>query len=175
MGLHDPFGHFKHKLWPKKGPGVKLAIWLPTTKSRESPQFPCMQVVCDIFFKSSWRGLQLCFRHHLNQRSVHKVMGPKVAGVPTLAISRLPLETLEIKWHWGAGLVVRHRTYYKGEGDGFPQVQIVVSLVSSWLPMARPCTKMFQLRINQLVIWFVHVHVRVNELLVNIPSPIPEL
>ncbi len=71
--------------------------------------------------------------------------------------------------------MVRHRTYYKGEGDGFPQVQIVVSLVSSWLPMARPCTKMFQLRINQLVIWFVHVHVRVNELLVNIPSPIPEL
>jgi hypothetical protein len=23
MGLHDPFGHFKHKLWPKKGQGVK--------------------------------------------------------------------------------------------------------------------------------------------------------
>jgi hypothetical protein len=26
VGLHDPFGHLKHKLWPKKGPGVKLAI-----------------------------------------------------------------------------------------------------------------------------------------------------
>jgi len=26
MGLHDPFGHLKHKLWPKEGPGVKLAI-----------------------------------------------------------------------------------------------------------------------------------------------------
>jgi hypothetical protein len=24
MGLHDSFGHFKHKLWPKEGPGVKL-------------------------------------------------------------------------------------------------------------------------------------------------------
>jgi len=26
MGLHDPFGHLKHKLWPKEGPGVKLAV-----------------------------------------------------------------------------------------------------------------------------------------------------
>jgi hypothetical protein len=26
MGLHDPFGHFKHKLWPKEGLGVKLVI-----------------------------------------------------------------------------------------------------------------------------------------------------
>jgi len=26
MGSHDPFGHLKHKLWPKEGPEVKLAI-----------------------------------------------------------------------------------------------------------------------------------------------------
>jgi hypothetical protein len=26
MGLHDPFEHLKHKLWPKEGLGVKLAI-----------------------------------------------------------------------------------------------------------------------------------------------------
>jgi hypothetical protein len=25
-GLHEPFGHFKHKLWQKEGPRVKLAI-----------------------------------------------------------------------------------------------------------------------------------------------------
>ncbi len=24
MGSHDPFGHLKHKLWPKEGPRVKL-------------------------------------------------------------------------------------------------------------------------------------------------------
>jgi hypothetical protein len=35
MGLHHPFGHLKHKLWPKKGPRVKLTIWLPTTKSQK--------------------------------------------------------------------------------------------------------------------------------------------
>jgi hypothetical protein len=26
MGSHDPFGHLKHKLWPKEGLGVKLPI-----------------------------------------------------------------------------------------------------------------------------------------------------
>ncbi len=26
MGSHDPFGHLKHKLWPKERPRVKLAI-----------------------------------------------------------------------------------------------------------------------------------------------------
>jgi hypothetical protein len=26
MGSHDPFGHLKHKLWPKEGLGVKLSI-----------------------------------------------------------------------------------------------------------------------------------------------------
>jgi hypothetical protein len=26
IGLHDPFGYLKHKLWPKEGSGVKLLI-----------------------------------------------------------------------------------------------------------------------------------------------------
>jgi len=26
MGFHDPFGHLKHKLWPKERSGVKLTI-----------------------------------------------------------------------------------------------------------------------------------------------------
>jgi len=51
--------------------------------------------------------------------------------------------------------VTKHRVYYKGEGGGFPQFQTMVSLVSSCLTMARPCTKVFQLRTNQLVVWFV--------------------
>jgi hypothetical protein len=36
MASHWSFGHLQPKLWAKEGPGVKLAIWLPTTKSRES-------------------------------------------------------------------------------------------------------------------------------------------
>jgi hypothetical protein len=41
----------------------------------------------------------------------------------------------------GAGLVARHREYYKGEGGGFPQARAVVSLVSPCLPVACLCTK----------------------------------
>jgi len=32
MASHEPFGYLQHKLWSKKGLGVKLAVWLPTTK-----------------------------------------------------------------------------------------------------------------------------------------------
>jgi hypothetical protein len=45
------------------------------------------------------------------------------------------------KCHLGAGPMARHKVYYKGEGDGFPQVQAVVSFVSANLPMACPNTK----------------------------------
>jgi len=41
----------------------------------------------------------------------------------------------------GVGPMVKHREYYKGEGDGFPQVQAMVSLVIPCLLMARSCTK----------------------------------
>jgi len=77
MGSHNPFGNLKHKLGPKEGPGVKLTIWLLSTKSQESPQFPCVEVACDIPLESFWRELKLCFKPHLNRRFTHKVMGPQ--------------------------------------------------------------------------------------------------
>ncbi len=82
MGLHDTFGHLEHKLWSKERSGVKLAIWLSTTKSWESPWLPCVQVTCHIPSKSSQWGLQLCFKPHLNCRSAHKVMGPQSCKNP---------------------------------------------------------------------------------------------
>jgi len=35
MALHEPFGHFQHKLWAKERLGIKLTVWLPTTKNQE--------------------------------------------------------------------------------------------------------------------------------------------
>jgi hypothetical protein len=64
----------QYKLWSKEGPGVKLAVWLPTTKSRESTLFWCVQVECDTPLESSWRELQLCFKPHPNRRSELGVM-----------------------------------------------------------------------------------------------------
>ncbi len=65
--------------------------------------------------------------------------GPKVAGVPTLVISRFPLGSPRTKCHLDVGLVERHKIHYKGEGDGFPQVRAMVSFMSvscPWLILA---------------------------------------
>jgi hypothetical protein len=74
MASHEPFGHLQHKLWAKEGPGVKLAVWLPTTKSRESTRSQCMQRDCNTPLESSWGELQVCFRPHPNPRSEPGVM-----------------------------------------------------------------------------------------------------
>ncbi len=68
-------------------------------------------------------------------------MGFKVAGVLTLAISRLPLGSPRTKSHLDVGLMERHIVYYKGEGGGFPQVRAVVSLVSPSLLVTHLNTK----------------------------------
>jgi hypothetical protein len=83
MGNASPFGHLKHKLWPKERSVVKLPIWLPTIKSWESTWFPCVQVTYDIQLESSWRKLQLCLRPHYNQRSAQDVMCPQSCGNPS--------------------------------------------------------------------------------------------
>jgi len=44
------------KLWPKKRSGVKLAVWLPTAKSRALTRFTCVQVAWNIPLESSWQG-----------------------------------------------------------------------------------------------------------------------
>ncbi len=61
--------------------------------------------------------------------------------VPTLRISGFPFGNPGTKCHLDVGLLERHKVYYKGEGGGFPQVRVVVSLMSPSLPMAHPSTK----------------------------------
>jgi hypothetical protein len=82
MALHEPFGHLQHKLWSKEGPGVKLAVWLPTTKSRESTWTRCVQVECNTPLKSSLGKLQVFFRPHPNRRSKQEVMNAQSLGSP---------------------------------------------------------------------------------------------
>jgi len=82
MASHEPFGHLQHKLWSKEGPGVKLAVWLPTTKSRESTRFQCVQVKCDTLLESSRGELQLWFRPHPDSSSRREVMSVQSPGSP---------------------------------------------------------------------------------------------
>jgi hypothetical protein len=91
MGSHRRFGHLKHKLWPKERPGVKLAVWLPTTKSQESTRFPCVQVACDIFLEISQQGIQFCFKPQLHWRSAHKVMGLQSHKRPNFGNFGIPI------------------------------------------------------------------------------------
>jgi hypothetical protein len=141
MGLYDPFGHLKHKLWPREGPGVKLAIWLLTIKSWESSDFLACRWRATYHWKVFDENYSFVF-DLISIRGLHtKLWGPKVVGVPTLAISGLPLGSPRTKSHLDVGLVERHKVYYTGKGDGFPQVQAVVSFVSPSLPMVLPSTK----------------------------------
>ncbi len=80
--------------------------------------------------------------HLISIKGLHtKLWAPKVAKVPSMRISRLPLGNREIKWHLGASPVAKHMVYYKGEGGGFPQVRAMVSFVSLCLLVVYLCTK----------------------------------
>jgi hypothetical protein len=78
-------------------------------------------------------------RPHLNRRSSHKVMGPQSLKSPNFGNFGTP--TWEFRDKKDVCLVERNRVYYKGEGDGFPQVWAVVNLVNPSLPVARFSTK----------------------------------
>jgi hypothetical protein len=68
-----------------------------------------------------------------------------------VGISRLPLGSPGTKCHLDVGFLERHKVYYKGEGGGFPQVRVVVSLMSPsclWFVLA---PKMLQLCTNHFV------------------------
>ncbi len=147
IGLHDPFGHFKHKLCAKERLGVKLPL-----KVGNCPNF----LACRWHATYRWKALNEGYNFALDFISIGglhtKLWAPKVARIPYVRISGFPLET---KWHLGASPMARRKVYYKGKGCGFPQVRAMVSLVSSCLPVARLCTKVLQLCTNQLVVWFV--------------------
>jgi len=66
---------------------------------------------------------------------------PKLQESQLWEFSGLPFGSSGTKCHLDVGLVERHKVYYKGEGGGFPQVWVVVNLVSSSLFVVRPSTK----------------------------------
>jgi hypothetical protein len=83
MASHQPFGHLQPKLWAKEGSGVKLAIWLLTTKSRESTSSRRLQLECDRALEISRGELQLWFRPHSNRRLEPGVVSLQSPRSPT--------------------------------------------------------------------------------------------
>jgi hypothetical protein len=91
MASHESFGHLQHKLWSKEGPRVKLPVWLPTTKSRESTWPRCVQVECNTPLERSLGELQFCFRLHPSRRSEQEVMNAQSLGSPNRDSFETPL------------------------------------------------------------------------------------
>jgi hypothetical protein len=141
MASHEPFGHLQHKLWSKEGPGIKLAVWLPTTKSRNRPN-PSM---CKWSAIDHWKALKENYTFALDLVPIkawgEKLWTPKILGVQTGIISGLHFGSPRKKCHSDASAAVRRREYYIGEGGGFPRVRAMVSQVSPGLPVACLSTK----------------------------------
>jgi hypothetical protein len=83
MASHWSFEHLQPKLWAKEGLGVKLAVWLPTTKSQESTHSRRALGKCDTSLERSQRGLQYWLRPRPDPRSGRGVMAVQSPGSPT--------------------------------------------------------------------------------------------
>jgi hypothetical protein len=134
----------------KRRAEIKLVVWLLTTKNRESFYFLACRWHATYRWKALDKGYNF-FSEFISIRGLHtKLWASKVAEVLILRISGLSLGNPETKWCLAAGPMAKHRVYYKGEGDGFPPCSGRGEFCEFVLLVASPCTKMLQLRTNQL-------------------------
>jgi len=104
MASHGPFGHLEPKLWAKEGPGVKPAVWLPTTKSQESTSSQRHLKECNMALESSRRELQLWFRPRPDPSSGWGAMSIQSPGTPTRDSSGTPTWESREKEPFGCSL-----------------------------------------------------------------------
>jgi len=129
MASHWQFGHLQPKLWAKEGPGVKLAVWLPTTKSQESTFSRRPNWECDTVLKSSRRELQLWFRSRPDLSLGRGATAVQSSGSLAGTLSGLHFGSPNKMCHSDVASATSRKEYYMGEGGGFPRVRAVVSLV----------------------------------------------
>jgi hypothetical protein len=150
------------------------SIWLLTTKSEESPWFPCMQVACNISLKRSRREIQLCFRPHLNQSLHTKLWAPKVAGILIMGISGLSLWESWDKMIWVLVLWLSRKYTIGGKVVASSKSGLWGVLwvcVCLWLVRAPKCPNYALTNLLFGLCRFVWI----SEMLVNLPNPILEL
>jgi hypothetical protein len=174
MALHEPFGHFQPKLWAKEGPGVKLAILLPTTKSQESTQIQRLHVECDTALKSSQRELQDFFRPHPYQRSEQEVMDAQSPESANRDNFGTPLWGSREKVPFGCSLCEELQRILYGGRCWFPPSPGRDESSESKLPVACPNTKgVPECELTNL--WLVLDAGSCKKIIVPLPSLIPEL
>jgi hypothetical protein len=129
MVSHWPFGHLQPKLWAKEGPGVKLVVWLPTTKIQESTSSQRRLEECDMALESSRQELQHWFRTCLDSSLGRGAMAVQSSRSLVETFSGLHFGSPNKMCHSDVASAASRREYYMGEGGGFPRVRAVVSLV----------------------------------------------
>jgi hypothetical protein len=114
-GLTLSFGHMQPKLWAKERPGVKLAVWLPTTKSRESTSFRHPIQECNMALECSPRELQLWLKPHLDWTLQSGDMSSQSSGTLTQDSFGTPTWESQEKKPFGCNLRgVTQRILYGG-------------------------------------------------------------
>jgi hypothetical protein len=101
--------------------------------------------VCRWSATHRWKALNKGYNFALDFIAIEglhmKLCALKVARVPTVGISRLPLGSPGTKSHLDVAPVESYKIYYMGEGGGFLQVRAVVNLVSLESLVACPSNK----------------------------------
>jgi hypothetical protein len=173
MASHEPFGYLQHKLWSKKGLGVKLLIWLPTTKSQESTQSRYVQVECDTSLESSWEDLQVCFRPHPDRRSELGVMSSQSLGSLNRDSFGIPpweswdKKPFKCRSHGQTQRILYGGRWWLPPSPGHGESSEYV------LPVACPNTKV-DLECELTNLWLVLMQDWVIKYVVPLPSLIPE-
>jgi hypothetical protein len=159
----------------KKGRKSKLAIWLPTTKSRELTRLPCVQVTCKTPLESSRQELQLYVKPHPDQRSEHEVIALQSCRSSNPSSFKTPLRKSRDKNPFGC----------RPRGE----VQIILYGGRWWLPSNSNCGEScesevacglsWHQRCSNIVLtnlWLVGCRFMwVNKLFATLPNSIPEL
>jgi hypothetical protein len=149
MGSHDPFGHLKHKLWPKEGPWIKLPL-----KVSNCPKFLMYKWRAKYHWKDFDEGYDFASNLILSESLHTKLWPPKVAEILIVGISGLTLGSPGTKWHLGAGPWPATKYNIKGKVVASPKFGpwwILWIQVCPWF-IIEP--KVFQLCTNQLIVWF---------------------
>jgi hypothetical protein len=104
-GLVWAFGHLQPMLWAKEGSRVKLPIWLPTTKSRESTR----PGVCKWNATHRWKALKESYKFAsdliLIEGLSKKLWMPKIPRIQNETVSGLHFGSPGKKCHSDASAV----------------------------------------------------------------------
>jgi hypothetical protein len=173
MASHWSFGHLQPKLWAKEKPRVKLPVWLPTTKSRESTFSRYPNLECDKALESSGRGLQVWFRPRPDRRSSREVTMPQSPKNPKPRQFRdstlgVPGQTTTWVWVWRSNAKNTIGRMVMTSPEPGPWCVMWVR-VSPWLV---PTPKACRMNSNQLVLVCMQVR---DQIAWSLPRLIPGL